>query len=140
MPVSGHVPTYRTSTLLKRKDGSASGFLTIVKLRAITLGNLGAEEAGADETQYGDSREDDNMLVASPAERVLLTHELQKTIEGDTACYKEDGDKHRSEKSINHNTGSLRVATLPQQQSGCKGRGFRWRYIGIISPDTISYI
>ena len=73
----------------------------ISKLR-ITLRDLCAEDTGADETQGCDNRKHNNMLVACPAERVLLAHELQKTIEGKRACYEEDGDKHRSEKSINH--------------------------------------
>lgn len=83
---------------------------------------MGAEDAGADETDYGDSREDDNMLVPSPFEWVLITHELQKTIEGDSACYEEDGDKHRSEKSINHNT-AIRGNEITSTRGSCPKGG-----------------
>ena len=96
-------------------------------LAHITLRNLGTKDAGADETEYGDSREDDNILVASPAEWVLLAHEVQKTIEGNTTCYEEYGDKHRRKKCINHNT-AIRGNEITStrgvlSERRCKGRG-----------------
>lgn len=93
----------------------------------LAWGNLGAEEAGADETEYGDSREDDNMLVASPRDGKALSPALQKTVESHRACYEEDGDKHRRKKSINHNT-AIRGNEITStrgvlSERRCKGRG-----------------
>ena len=56
------------------------------------------------------------MLVANPRERQVLRTVLQEEHERDRADYQKQGDKHRSEKSINHV-----VRRLPNRPpEGCK--------------------
>ena len=73
----------------------------------IAVGDLEAEDTGGDETQERDEREEDNMLITSPAERVLGLHQFKKSVEGECSQNKEMGDKHRRKKYINPSTGSL---------------------------------
>jgi hypothetical protein len=75
------------------------GFL----LAHITVGDLGAEDTGDNETQGCANSEHDNILVTSPAERVSCPHQIDKSVKGECSQNKEQGDKHRRKKYINHN-------------------------------------
>ena len=61
----------------------------------IAIGNLGAEETRENETYNRDDREDDDMLIASPAERELGLHQFKKAVEGECSQNEEQGDEHR---------------------------------------------
>ena len=83
----------------------------------LAWGYLCAEDAGADETQRSDSRKNDLMLVTSPRDgQALHSPALHKAVESNRACYKEDGDKHRRKKCINH----LCSALPNRPPEGCK--------------------
>ena len=64
------------------------------KLRwRITVGNLGAEVTGSDETQYRDDGEYDNMLIAGPVERHVLAHAFKESHERECAHYEKEGNE-----------------------------------------------
>ena len=65
----------------RNHDGSFRSRLDF--LGYIAVGNLEAEDGGRDETQERDEREKDNMLIASPTERVLGLHQFKKSVEGE---------------------------------------------------------
>ena len=68
----------------------------------IAVGDLGAEDDGSDETKERDDRENDDVLIASPAKRKAGLHQFEKSVEGERAQNEKEGDEHRANKNVTH--------------------------------------
>ena len=61
--------------------------------RRIAVGDLKAYDDRGDEEQYGECREDDDVLVTEPREGHVFLHELNETEECHDACKEEQADQ-----------------------------------------------
>ena len=53
-----------------------------MNLGHIAVRDLGTKKTGSDETNDGERRDDDHMLIAIPRERIVRPHEFDEAIKG----------------------------------------------------------